>query len=193
MKEIVNNLSERFPEYSSESVCGQAQVFIPENFPTVNAEVIDYGNENVSKLADFYNVDGEGACDEWRNFKYEVMINRHSDDNWRKILTIAAKRNRDWPTLSQLANVLLTSNADSTTVERGFNLLSRLRTPTRNRLLSSTADKLMRLKLNAASYKTFNHNRAYALWLQSSTRSRCNVSGSVSKTEVNEINTYNNR
>ena len=119
------------------------------------------------------------------------MINRHSDDNWRKILTIAAKRNRDWPTLSQLANVLLTFNAENATVERSFSLLSRLRTPTRNRLLSSTADKLMRLKLNAASYKTFNYNRVYALWLQSSTRSHYNVSGTVNtETEVNEINTY---
>ena len=109
-------------------------------------------------------MDRESACDERRNFKYEVMINRHSDDNWRKILTIAGKRNRDWPTLSQLANVLLTSNAENATVERGFSLLPRLRTPTRKCLLSSTADKLMRLKLNAASYKTSNHNRAYALW-----------------------------
>ena len=160
MKDIANDISKRFPDYSNESVFGQAQVFIPKNFPTVNAEVIDYGNQNVSKLADFYNVDRESTCDEWRNSKYEVMINRHSDDNWRKILTIAAKRNRDWPTLSQLANVLLTFNAENATVERGFSL----RTPSRNRLLSSTADKLMRLKLNAASYKTFNYNRAHALW-----------------------------
>ena len=72
-----------------------------------------------------------------------------------------------------------------------LSLRSRLRTPTRNRLLSSTADKLMRLKLNAASYKTFNYNRACALWLQSSTRSRDNVSGTVNtETEVNEINAY---
>ena len=85
--------------------------------------------------------------------------------------------------------MLLTCNAENATVERGFSLLSRLRTPTRNRSLSSTADKLMRLKLNAASYKTFNHNRIYALWLQSSTRSRYNVSGTVNtETEVNEIN-----
>ena len=134
-------------------------------------------------------MDRESACDEWRNFMYEVMLNRHSDDSWRKILTIAAKRNRDWPTLFQLANVLLTFNAENATVERGFSLLSRLRTSTRNRLLSSTADKLMRLKLNAVSYKTFNYNRAYALWLQSSTRYRYNVSGTVNtETEVNEIN-----
>ena len=102
-----------------------------------------------------------------------------------------SKRNKDWPTLSQLANVLLTLNAKNATVERGFSLLSRLRTPTRNRLLSSTADKLMRLKLNAALYKTFNYNRAYALLLQSSTGSRYNNSGTVNtETEVNEINTY---
>ena len=85
------------------------------------------------------------------NFKYEVMINRLSDDNWRKILTIAAKRNRDWPTLSQPANVLLTFNADNATVEHAFSLLSRLGTPKRNRLLSSTVDKLVRLKLNFRS------------------------------------------
>ena len=93
--------------------------------------------------------------------------------------------------LSQLANVLLTSNAENATVERSFSLLSRLRTPARNRLLSSTADKLMRLKLNAASYKIFNYNRVYALWLQSSTRSRYKVSGTVNtETKVSEINTY---
>ena len=49
----------------------------------------------MSKVADFYNMDKESACDEWRNFKYKVMINHHSDDNWRKILTIAARPNRD--------------------------------------------------------------------------------------------------
>ena len=116
-------------------------------------------------------MDRESACDKWQNFKYEVMITDHSNDNWCKILTIAAKCNRDWPTLSQLANVLLTLNAKNTTVEHDFSLLSRLQTPTRNHLLSSTANKLMCLKLNAASYKTFNYNRAYALWLQSSTLS----------------------
>ena len=100
------------------------------------------------------------------------MINCHLDDNWCKISTIEVKHNRDWPTLSQLANMLLTFNAENATVEHGFSLLSRLQTPTRNCLLLSTAEKLMRLKLNAASYKTFNYNRAYMLWLQSSTRSK---------------------
>ena len=57
VKEIVSNLSKCFPDYSNEFVFGQAQVFIPENYPTVNAEVINYGKENVSKLADFCNVD----------------------------------------------------------------------------------------------------------------------------------------
>ena len=93
--------------------------------------------------------------------------------------------------LSQLTNLLLTLNAKNATVEHGFSLLSRLQTPTRNRLLSSTADKLMRLKLNAASYKTFNYNRAYASWLQSSTCSHYKVSGTVNtETEVIKINTY---
>ena len=44
----------------------QAQVFIPENFPAVNVEVIEHENENVSKLADFYKVDRESACDKWK-------------------------------------------------------------------------------------------------------------------------------
>ena len=119
------------------------------------------------------------------------MINRHLDDNWCKILNIEAKHNRDWLTLSQLANVLVTFNAENETVERDFSLPSRLQTPTRNHLLSSTADKLVRLKLNAASYKTFNYNRAYSLWLESSTHSCNNVSGTANiETEVNRINTY---
>ena len=118
------------------------------------------------------------------------MINHHSDDNWHKIL-LSQRSVIELPTLSQLANVLLTLNAENATVERSFSLMSRLQTPTRNRSLSSTADKLMRLKLIAASCKTFNHDRPYALWLQSSTRSRCNVSGTVStEPEVNKINTY---
>ena len=27
----------------------------------------------MSKLADFYNMDRESACDKWQNFKYEVQ------------------------------------------------------------------------------------------------------------------------
>ena len=93
--------------------------------------------------------------------------------------------------LSQLANALLTLNGENATVKRGYSLLSRLQTPTRNCLLSSTADQLLCLKLNAASYKTFIYNRAYALLLQSSTCSCYNVSGTVNtETDVNEITTY---
>ena len=55
--------------------------------------------------------------------------------------------------LYQLANMLLTLNAENATVEHSFNLLSRLQTPTKNRLLSSNADKLMHLKLKAVPYK----------------------------------------
>ena len=117
------------------------------------------------------------------------MINHHSDDNWHKILLL--QQSVTVPTLSQLANVLLMFNAENATVEHGFSLQSGQQTPTRKHLLSSTADKLMcLLKLNAASYKTFNYNRAYALWLQSSTCFRSIVSSTVNtETEVNEINT----
>ena len=70
-----------FPNRMSAEDESDIVAFIPENFPTVNAEVIDYGNENVSKLADFYNIDRKSARDVWRNFKYEVMINCHSNHN----------------------------------------------------------------------------------------------------------------
>ena len=43
-------------------------------------------------------------------------------------------------------------------------------------MLSSTADKLMRFRLNATSYKDFNYDAAYTHWLNSATRSRFCVS-----------------
>jgi len=178
VKELLANLKQRFPDFGNDSVFGRAKVFLPENFPTIAADVVEYGEESIEGLADFYALDKDNVCDEWRNFKYEVMSNLCPDDEWRKVLVIAAKRSDDWPNLAHVAHALLAFNAENATVERGFSLLSRLRTPTRNRLFALTADKLIRLRLNAASYKQYNYDRSYEHWLKSSKRSRYHVSDS---------------
>ena len=114
--------------------------------------------------------------DEWRNFKFEVLQNcRHADDNSRTVLKIAAKRELDWSTLSTIAKTILNFNAENATVEQNFCLLVRLKMLTRNCLRPFTCDKLMRLRLNAGLYKTYDYSLAYNHLLQSTKRSRYNV------------------
>ena len=181
IKMVIANLDERFDNSKHNSIFEVAKIFMPENLPSDPAMLVNYGAKEVFALASFYKISPdpieiEALEDEWRNFKFEVLRNcRHAGDNWRKVLTIAAKRESDWPTLSAIARAILSFNAENATVERGFSLLARLKTPSRNRLLPFTCDKLMRLRLNAESYKTYDYSLAYSQWLQSTKRYRYNA------------------
>ena len=83
------------------------------------------------------------------------------------MLAIAVKRKDGWLNLASVANALLIFHAENATVERGFSLPSRLRNPTRNRLLTASADRLMRLRLHTSSYKSNDYDKEYLHWLKS--------------------------
>ena len=102
--------------------------------------------KEVIALAKFYKIspdpiENEVLEDEWHNFKFEVLRNcRYADDNWQRILTVAAEQELDWPALSTIARAILSFNAENATVERGFSRLARLKMSPRNRRLPFTCD-----------------------------------------------------
>ena len=116
------------------------------------AMLVNYGAKEVIALAKFYKISPDSIQtkaleDECRIFKFEVLRNCcHADDNWRMVLTIAAQRELDWPTLSAISRAILSFNVENATVEQGFSFFGYTETPTRNRLLPFTCDKLIRLQ-----------------------------------------------
>jgi len=79
-------------------------------------------------------------------------------NDWCKVLTIAPKRDTDWPNLAAITNALLTFNADGCELQQETGWFLPQQT------------KLMYLWLSAASYN--DYNTAYAHRLSSSKWSR---------------------
>lgn len=77
-----------------------------------------------------------------------------------------------YPSLSILAEVILTCPASTAEVERGFSTQNFIKSKTRNRLGSCHLDQLLRLKLNSPQMKDFPFHQAYLNWLADRNR-RC--------------------
>ena len=75
-----------------------------------------------------------------------------------------------YPTLSKLASIALIVPVSTADCERGFSTMNRIKTDPRNRLKTTTLDKLIRLSSEGPELDEFNFERAAMLWASKSNR-----------------------
>ena len=75
-----------------------------------------------------------------------------------------------YPYLSNIASIALTLPISTADCERGFSTMNRIKTDQRNRLKTSTLDKLIRLSTEGASIDKFNYEAAITVWAERSSR-----------------------
>ena len=75
-----------------------------------------------------------------------------------------------YPSLSTLAEIILTFPASTAEVERGFSFQNALKSRSRNRISSDHIDQLIRMRLNAPDLKEFPFHQAYLNWLEAKKR-----------------------
>ena len=70
-----------------------------------------------------------------------------------------------YPSLSILAEIILTCLASTAEVECGFSVQNTLKNKLRNRLEAEHLDQLIRMKLNAPGIDEFPFHKTYLNWL----------------------------
>ena len=70
-----------------------------------------------------------------------------------------------YPSLTILAEIILTYPASTVQVERGFSIQNAIKNKCRNRLGSVHLNQLICMKLNAPSIEDFPFHQAYVNWL----------------------------
>ena len=81
-------------------------------------------------------------------------------------------RAEEYPNISIIGNAVLLFCAENATVERGFSLMTRLKTKVRNKLSVVTVDTLMRLRLNTKKWNQYDYQSAFEKWSRGKTQRR---------------------
>uniref|UniRef100_A0A915KTU3 HAT C-terminal dimerisation domain-containing protein n=1 Tax=Romanomermis culicivorax TaxID=13658 RepID=A0A915KTU3_ROMCU len=100
-----------------------------------------------------------------------VKASTSAGENWKDTLKKCVNDPEVFPNLSQLAAAVLCFNAQNATVERGFSLLSRIKTKLRNRLSVPVIDMLLRLRLSTVNYQDFDFHQAFQYYVKKRTYS----------------------
>ena len=166
---IVCNLAARFPHTQHRILIVKAvKIFDPTNVPEDGNA--DYGEEQLDILAIHYSsvVDQKECQLEWDMLKQCISANFRKEKLQKFALKLAVDEGMkiQYPSLSTLAEIILTFPASTAEVKRGFSLRSAFKSRIRNRHSSDHLDQLIRMRLNAADLKEFQFHQAYQNWLE---------------------------
>ena len=79
-------------------------------------------------------------------------------------MVAAALRCEELKEISQLVDICATFQASSADCERGFSLMNRIKTASRNRLEVAHLDQLMRIKSKQEADEAINLDKVYNHW-----------------------------
>ena len=149
------------------------------------SQLEEYGCTEIQALCDFYGspkttswkedgeqhehtsppiIDTEKTLQEWQLVKRVVMAEQYPRDSMWQLWNLIVKFHKEFPNLTILARLALTSSVHTAGCERGFSVQNRILTTFRNRLTTDTQDQLMKIKLNGNNRQLFNFNSALSNW-----------------------------
>ena len=126
----------------------------------------DYGSADISTLAKKYEAilhqpqSMEAINSQYAEFKY-IMKQKLKQGS---ISTFSALRCEELKEISQLVDICATFQASSADCERGFSLMNRIKTASRNRLEVAHLDQLMRIKSKQEADGAINLDKVYNHW-----------------------------
>ncbi|XP_006819807.1 uncharacterized protein LOC102805733 [Saccoglossus kowalevskii] len=158
---VCTNLEDRFPDIS---LISAFSIFDPS---TVNG----VGNEEkVETLAEHYNLDAEQTSREYDLIKV-AMENTYHDKSYQDMMKIIITSYKDLtPNLYKLAAIALTIPVSTADCERGFSVVSRIKTKLRNRLSEKIIKILLFISTEGPDIQDFNFSAAAANWASAKER-----------------------
>ena len=162
---VLENLPARFPQ---SKLLEATKVFDPLLLPH-GEELGNYGEEEIDTLSIQYStfIDKNECQLEWDTLKQCIAAN-FKKSKYTEFLSKLASLEEfrvQYPSLSVLAEIILTYPASTSEVERGFSFQNAIKTKVCNRLGSEHLDQLLRLCLNAPQQDKYPFHEAYLQWL----------------------------
>lgn len=154
-------------------------------------QLTEYGNTEIQTLSDFYGhertstwkeegvqhssttpplVDPDKVQGEWHLVKKIVLAEQYPRDSMWQLWSLIVKYHKEFPNLTILAQLALTSSVHTAGCERGFSVQNRILTTFRNRLTLDTQQQLMRIKIDGHDRSCFDFNSALLKWKQAKDR-----------------------
>ena len=154
---VITNLSARFPSYTARHLLRQYKFFILKTYLLMRVLLPMVRTHLMHELAiQYYSsfIDRSECQSEWDMLK-QCMKASYKDDTLTSFaLKLATNEGLkiQYPSLSVLAEIILTYPASTAEVERGFSVQNTLKNKLRNRLGAEHLDQLIRMKLNAPAW-----------------------------------------
>lgn len=165
VRKVCEHLDARFPE----NELREWAAFDPDTLDATSD--FDHGVNDVIKLTEkFQALLGETEdvttriCQQYNDFKFIIKEKRKMGALQTFAETVAWLMKSDrFPDLIHLIDICGTFQASSADCERGFSLMNRIKTKSRNRLEVNHLDQLMRIKSRQAE-GPINLNKVYNHW-----------------------------
>lgn len=162
--ELLSCIRSRFPQVRLLTLLGYLH---PKNAAAATPALI-------FELASLLGLDGPRLWNEFMSYKsfalslHPVSLHQAVFEMWHpdRHETMAAA----YPILSPLLARLIVLPASSAEVERVFSTMNRIKTPVRNRLLTTTLDSLIRISMDGADIATWDPVPAAVRWKQGGNR-----------------------
>ncbi|KAM3593003.1 uncharacterized protein V6R79_003550 [Siganus canaliculatus] len=139
---------------------------------TLSSDIsFDYGSADIATLAKKYEAilhhpqSLETINSQYAEFKYimKQKLKQRSISTFSDMVA-ATLRCEELKEISQLVDICATFQASSADCERGFSLMNRIKTKSRNRLEVTHLDQLMRIKSKQEADEAINLNKVYNHW-----------------------------
>ncbi|CAL9694135.1 unnamed protein product [Knipowitschia caucasica] len=165
ISKLCDHMDARFPE-------GELKEWSAFDIEALSSDIsFDYGSADIATLAKKYEAilphpqSMEAINSQYAEFKYimkqklkQGTISTFSD------MVAAALRCEELKEISQLVDICATFQASSADCERGFSLMNRIKTASRNRLEVAHLDQLMRIKSKQQADEDINLDKVYNHW-----------------------------
>lgn len=169
--QLINNLTQRFAD--SELLGALITLFHP-NKAASSTDLEEYGNSATKAIAAHFSttVDSERLQLEWMRFKH-ILVSQFSETSAHDVMEAMSSDSSLsslYPYLSKIASISLTLPVSTADCERGFSTMNRIKTDQRNRLITTTLDRLIRLSTEGPSIDTFDYEAAVSTWAERTSR-----------------------
>ena len=173
---LLQNLSNRFPEEAQKNSKALDGVLNPKRLPQGHEEIGSHGHDSLHHLLDFYVPQGQDVdpqhtlegkicrqrcMQEFLSFKHFMSL--HKAKEFLEFLEfLLISHSEDYPDFAVFAEIALVVPLNSASCERGFSCQNKIKTKTRNRLGEGQLERMMKITINGPHFAQFDYTDAKA-------------------------------
>ena len=175
---MVTSIKNRFP---NSSLHFAFQIFDPEELPTNNAQLSQYGNQDIEKLGEFYGkermvsrekfsplIDKDELKKEWGLVKFYLQSYKIQEfkfrECWKHVFDTDPTFITNFPNVVKLIQIGLIIPLSNANVERIFSQQKLLKNKLRNKMSLESLHRFLMILINGPELEEMDYESAYEYW-----------------------------